>query len=115
MLRFSRILVLTAYFGLVVWLTLWSLWWAPHPHFPRALVLMVLVGPLLLPLRGLLHGRVYTHAWSTFLALYYFVLSVDDIATATTARWLAWTELALSLIWFGACLAYVRLRSRRSG
>ena len=113
MLRLSRVLTLVSYFGLLFLLLLWAVWLAPHPRFPVALVLMVTVVPLLLPLRGLLHGRVYTHAWTTFLALFYFVISVDDIAGALAPVWLAWLELGLSLGLFSGCVAYTRLRNRQ--
>ena len=113
MIRFSRCLVLGSYFGLLGLLLLWVIWLAPHPRFPISLVVIVLVGPLLLPLRGLLYGRLYTHALTCFLALYYFVLGVDDVAAAMVWPWLAWLEVILSLGLFVGCVAYTRLRARQ--
>ena len=113
MIRFSRYLVLGSYFGLLILLLLWAVWLAPHPHFPISLVVIVQLGPLLLPLRGLLYGRVYTHALTCFLALYYFVLGVDDVAAAVVWPWLAWCEVILSLGLFAGCVAYTRLRTRQ--
>ena len=110
--QLSRFVTLVGYFGLLGLLLLWALWLAPHPRYPTALVLIVSVGPLLFPLRGLLHGRTYTHAWTSFLALFYFVLGVDNIAAAQAPPWLAWLELFLSLTLFIGCLSYVRLRGR---
>ena len=58
--RSAYILTLTGYLGTLALLTAWYSWLAPSTHFPVALVLLVLVLPLLFPLRGLLHGRRYT-------------------------------------------------------
>ena len=113
MIQLSRIVTLSSYFGLMILLLLWVTWLAPHPRYPVALVLMVSVVPLLLPLKGLLYGRVYTHAWTTFLALFYFVISVDDIAGGMVSPWLAWLELSFSVGLFGGCVAYTRLRGRQ--
>ncbi len=112
MIRLARFTALASHLGLLALLVAWSTLLAPHPRVPVALMLLVLAGPLLLPLRGLLHARPYTHAWTSFLALYYFVLAVNDVAGDTAPRVLAWTELVLSVTLFGACVAYVRLSAR---
>ncbi len=112
MIAAARFLALACHLGLLALLFTWAVW-APSPHYPVALVLLVSVGPLLLPLRGLLHARPYTHAWTAFLALYYFVIAVDDIAGATAPRGLAWAELALSVGLFSGCVVYARLEGRR--
>jgi uncharacterized membrane protein len=112
MMRFCRFTVLGSYFSLLSLLTLGTVWLAPNPHFPISLSLLVLVGPLLLPLRGLLHGHPDTPLLTSFLALYYFVLGVDDLAGGMAVRALAWLELILSLTLFAGCLAYTRLRDQ---
>ena len=60
MSRFWGGVALTGYFGLFGVLLLWYAWLEPSSRLPTALVLILLVGPLLMPLRGLLHGRPYT-------------------------------------------------------
>jgi uncharacterized membrane protein len=67
---------------------------------------------LLFPLRGLLHGRLYTHAWASFLALFYFVAGVFSAAGPMERPWLAWLEICLSLLWFLGTILYVRTRAR---
>lgn len=109
MIALARWAALLGYFGLLGLLLAWTV--AVPGSYPVALVLLVKVAPLLLPLRGLLHGRIYTHAWSSFLALYYFVLAVDDIAAGRGL--LGWLELALCLLWFTGCIFYTRLRARQ--
>ncbi|MBL8247941.1 MAG: DUF2069 domain-containing protein, partial [Candidatus Competibacter sp.] len=51
-----RKVALTGYFGLFWLLLFWFAWLEPPDRAPVALVLILLVGPLLFPLRGLLHG-----------------------------------------------------------
>lgn len=109
MLTLARGATLIGYGGLLGLLLVWTVGWPGS--YPVALVLLIKVGPLLLPLRGLLYGRLYTHAWSSFLALYYFVLATDDIAAGQ--GWLGWLELGLCLLWFGGCVLYTRLRARQ--
>ena len=111
MIRLARIMTLSSYFGLLILLLAWSIWLAPHPRYPVSLVLIVLVGPLMLPLRGLLHARPYTHAWTSFLALYYFILGVDDIAAGAPLV-LAWLELILSVLLFTGSVLYTRFQGR---
>ena len=112
MTRLWRITTLAAYFGLFLLLILWTIWLEPPRYLPVALVLMLLVGPLLFPLRGLLHGRPYTHAWTSFMALFYFVAGVFNAAGAMTRPWLAWLEIALSITLFFGAVLYTRYRAR---
>ena len=66
--------------------------------------------PLLAPLFGILNGRRYTYQWASMLILIYFT---EGIVRATTekgpSQWLALSEIALSLIFFCASVAYARL------
>lgn len=107
--RFAYLLTLTGHLGTLVLLTAWYSWLAPSTHFPVALVLLVLVLPLLLPLRGLLHGRPYTFSWSCFLALLYFSHGVIEAYSSVDVRHLALAEIALASLWFISAIAYVRL------
>lgn len=108
MIRFWRILALSGYFGLIALLLAWKAWLAPSPYFPVALMLIVLVVPLLFPLRGLLHGRTYTHAWSCFLVLFYFTHGVVEAVSNPPERTLAIAEIILSLMMFFGAVFYVR-------
>jgi uncharacterized membrane protein len=100
--------MLTGYFGTFALLIAWYAWLAPSPHFPVALVLLLLVTPLLFPLRGLLHARRYTIAWSGFLALLYFTHGVIEAWHAAITRPLGLLEIALTLLWFVAAIAYIK-------
>ena len=106
--RFLYTLTLFGYFGTLMLLTAWYSWLAPSTHFPTALILIIMLVPLLFPLRGLLHGRKYTFAWSCFLALLYFIHGVMEAYSSETARHLGLVEVLCTSVWFVAAMAYVR-------
>ena len=69
--------------------------------------------PLLAPLFGILRGRRYTYQWASMLILLYFTEgTVRATSESGVSGALAIAEIALSLIFFGAAIGYVR-RSRR--
>jgi len=103
---------LSGYFGLFGLLLLWLAWLEPPDRFPVALALILWVGPLLFPLRGLLHGQPYTHAWTSFLALFYFTCGVFHAAGPMARPWLAWLEIGLSALLFLGAILYVHARAR---
>jgi uncharacterized membrane protein len=97
--------------GLIALCVAWELWLAPLRPGGSWLVLKVL--PLLLPLFGILHGRVYTFRWSTLLIWLYFtegtVRAWTDRGNSAT---LAVIEVALSLVFFVAAAWYARMNPR---
>ena len=111
-LQFSRLLTLTGYFGLLVLLMLWFIWLAPPVTFPTSIVLLLFVGPLLLPLRGLLHGKAYTHAWASFLIWIYFIHGVTEAYATPENRHLALMEITFSVLMYCGTVIYARLKSR---
>lgn len=110
-LRRVRILALCGYFGLLLLLPLWYAWLSP-PQLPLGLALGILMLPLLFPLRGLLQGRPYTYAWSSFLALFYFIHAVVELYSTPEDRYLALLELLLSLAFYIGAVMYARLGGR---
>ena len=108
-----RVLALAGYFALLILLLNWMTWVAPPRSFPVALALAVLAVPLLLPLRGLLHARPYTHAWTSFLALAYFAFGIDAVAAGNDPAWLGATAIAASLALFTGCVGFARTRGRQ--
>jgi uncharacterized membrane protein len=97
--------------GLIALSVAWELWLAPLRPGGSWLVLKVL--PLLLPLFGILHGRVYTYRWSTLMIWLYFT---EGTVRAWSERGISVTlallEVALSLSFFVAAAWYARLNSR---
>lgn len=113
--RTARALALAGHLGLILHLLTWFAWLAPPETFPVAAAIVLLVGPLLLPLRGLLHGRPYTHAWTAMLALAYFLHGLMVALSMPELRLLGAVEAALSLVLYGACIAYSRFRGTELG
>ncbi len=106
-------LTMVGYGGLFLVLALWYSWIAPPEIVPRSVALLILLGPLLFPLRGLLYGRPYTFAWTSFLAMFYFIHGVSEAWSAPEVRWLAVLEIIFSLcLYFGAML-FARVRGKQ--
>jgi uncharacterized membrane protein len=101
-------LALAGFFGLLATILLWHAWLKPPGRYPTALFLIVLLTPLLAPLRGLLHGRVYTHAWAGMLALFYFCLGVMHTWSEPAARVYGLLLTAFSIMFFTGAIFYVR-------
>jgi len=91
----------------------WELWLAPLRPGGSLLVLKVL--PLLLPLMGVLRARGYTYQWACMLILAY---AAEGVVRAMTDRGLsarlALAETGLALIFFCACIVYVRAAGNRT-
>ncbi len=89
----------------------WELWLAPLHPGGSALVLKAL--PLLAPLRGILHGRLYTYRWSSLMIWLYFTEGCMRAMTEPApARLLASAEVVLALVFFTSVAWYVRTRTR---
>ena len=89
----------------------WELWLAPTGN--RTLAIKVV--PLLLPLPGLIHNRLYTFRWMTLMVWLYFIEGVVRAAgDGGTSAVLAAIEVVLCLVLFVVCDAHVRgaLRER---
>jgi uncharacterized membrane protein len=105
-------LTLTGYFGIMLLLPAWYGWLAP-PELISAQLALVLMGlPLFTPLRGLLHVRRHTIAWSLFLSMFYFSHGCMEAWGNPDARWLAFIEIGLSLCWLVGGILYLRSSNR---
>ena len=103
-----KALTLFGYFGTFALIVVWYGWLSPPEHLPIYIALLALGTPLLLPLRGLLHGRRYTYAWSLFLALGYLAHASVELYSTPADRLWAGLEFALVLAWFVGATGYVR-------
>jgi uncharacterized membrane protein len=85
----------------------WELWLAPLRPGGSLFALKVL--PLVFPLRGILEGRRYTYQWASMLILGYFAEGVMRAwSERGTSQALAACEVALSLAFFAATIAFAR-------
>ena len=105
--RFSRHLTLLSYIALVGLILIWYGWIVPSL---AALILLLL--PLLFPLRGILKGNPYTHAWSSFLILLYFIHGVVEAYANPPVRMWALLEVLFSVTFYTGAVLYARLRGR---
>ena len=107
--RFRRV-TLSALAALSVLVFVWQLWPAPSSNAGiRALLLCI---PLLLPLRGLAHGRRYTYRWATLCVLPYLVVGMTEVIANPQQRYWAAAMLALALLLFGALIGFLRVSQR---
>jgi uncharacterized membrane protein len=94
---------LTGFFGLFLLMMAWHTLIAPSNTFPTALLLIVTVGPLLLPFKGLLNKNLKSCTWMTYLSLPYFVHGVTEAYVNQSQRPYALLEILFSLLLcFGA-------------
>jgi len=106
-LRLLRLAALGALGALLALCLAWELWLAPLRPGGSWLALKAL--PLALPLGGVLAGRRHTYQWSAMLVLAYFAEgTVRAWSERGAAQALAAAEIALSVAFFAAALAYVR-------
>ena len=107
-----RRLTLVGYFGLLALMMAWPTLLMPPEKVPVVVVLLIVVGPLLFPLRGLLHGKPYTHVWTGLLTLPYMTHALVELYSNPDGRLLAGVELALVMMLFVGALWYAKHRSR---
>lgn len=75
-IKLGRWLTLSGYFALLFGLFAWHLLIEPPAKHLISIIIFFQLGPLMFPLFGLLKGKVYTHAWSMYLAIFYFIVGV---------------------------------------
>ena len=85
------------FFGQIVW---WG--WLADDGTPRALLILLCAGPLLLPLRGLLHDRPRSYFWFDLLALGYFAGGVAGVWASGGVNAVAWVQVVASVAGFAA-------------
>jgi uncharacterized membrane protein len=107
--RRTRALALTATIALILLGLAWELWLAPTGRGTLA----VKVLPLLLPIPGMWHLRLYTYRW-TSLGVWAYVAEGATRAGSEhgVSAGLALLEVALALIVFAACCVHIRARLR---
>ena len=111
---FFRQLTLFCYFGLMISLIVWITLGDHSADYPTAAWLIIGVVPLLFPLRGLLHGKPYTYAWTTFLMLLYFSHGIGELYSASNFALFPSLEVLFSLITFVGAITFIRINARLS-
>ena len=107
-MRALRLVASGSLIGLLLLCLAWELWLAPLR--PGGSFLALKAAPLALAIPGVLNGRRYTYQWSSMLILAYFAEGVmRGWSERGLAQALAGAEIALSLAFFAAAVAYARL------
>lgn len=115
MAKFYNGLAVASNLMLIALLLAWLAWLLPPPDALIVPFLLLLVVPLLIPLRGLLHYRRYTHAWTSLLAVLYFAHGVAAAGTAGLSRTLGLLEILLSVGLFTGCAMYAKATRPEAG
>ncbi len=109
---FYRWLTLISFFGLMLSLLGWIIL-APHAaNYPTAAWLLIGVVPLLFPMRGLLYAKPYTHAWTSFLMLFYFTYSVGEVYSSEQFSLYATLALIFSSLCFCSTILFVKMQAK---
>jgi len=112
MTHFFKRLALCSFFGLMISLTCWITLGEHSSNYPVSAWLIIALVPLLFPLRGLLHGKPYTHAWTGFLMLFYFAHGVGEVYSAQGFDLYASLEVLFSSMTFISSIVFIRLNAR---
>jgi uncharacterized membrane protein len=70
--------------------------------------ILLLVLPLLIPLRGLLRDRRYTYKWIGFLTLLYFCIGISELVSNPQLRIYGTATTIASTLLFLASIYYAR-------
>jgi len=106
-----RWLTLLGYFALMAGLYSWHLVIQKTAPELMSIIILLQLGPLLFPLRGLLNGKVYTHAWALYLAIFYFIVGVW-YASADESFLFGIFVVVTSLMFFTGAMFYTRFASK---
>ena len=108
-LLFAQNLALTGYFSLLIILMLNIVWLIPSEQFPTALVLLVIAGPLLFPMRGLINNNTYTYQWASFLSLAYFAHGITEVSAHPEIWYAGVLETLAAIMMYLGCVMYARI------
>lgn len=112
MTQFFRSLALISYFALLLSLIAWITLPNYSQSYPTYALLIIALFPLLPPLRGLLHGRPYTHAWYCFILLFYFSHGIGELYSQEKFDFYPVLEILFSTISFISSITYIKLEAK---
>ena len=112
LIKLGRWLTLLGYFSLLAGLFVWHLIIEPPAKHLVSIIIFFQLGPLMFPLFGLLNGKLYTHAWAMYLAIFYFVIGVW-YAGSSEDLMIGLYVIFTSLIFFLGTVIYTRYMGRQ--
>ena len=102
------------YFGLLMFLPLWHVVLVPSV-MSKFTVLLLTVGPLILPMWGILKQKPYTYAWSNFIVLFYMLHGLTLIWDRPEEMVYVVIELILATMMFIGCSYFAKFRGQELG
>lgn len=108
-------LALISHVGLLIWMSVWYLILNTKSDYSTVFIVLFYILPLLLPLKGILQAKPYTHAWACFIVLLYFLHGITVIYAEPDYIWHASLELLLATGMFVGCSVFARLRGQELG
>ena len=112
LIKLGRWLTLLGYFTLLSGLFVWHLVIRPPAEHLISIIIFFQLGPLMFPLFGLLNGKLYTHAWAMYLAIFYFVIGVWYAGNSEDLM-IGLYVISTSLIFFVGTVLYTRYMGRQ--
>lgn len=112
LIKLGRWLTLSGYFSLLFGLFAWHLLIEPPAEHLISIIIFFQLGPLMLPLFGLLNGKLYTHAWSMYMAIFYFVVGVW-YAGSSEDLMIGLYVIFTSLVFFTGTVVYTRFMGKQ--
>lgn len=101
---FWRFLASIGILGLVTTIIVWNGWLTPVQGFPRSIKIIILVGPLLYFVRGVLHGQRDTYIAVMLLSFLYVLYGIWYVFSPQEALY-GYSVFVFSLsLFFGALL-----------
>ena len=110
-----RLLALFCDLALLAFITLWHSTLSPHPLINPYGVTVAWILPMLFPLKGIIQGKPYTHAWANFILMFYFLHGLSILWLDEGERYLALVEVILTSGAFIGNIYYARLRGKELG
>lgn len=111
----ARKFALFGFLGLIAWVCLWHMVLTEPRTYSIAFIFLIYVLPLLLPAKGIIQGKPYTHAWASFVVLLYLMHGITAWYSVPSQWLYAVIEIVLSLIMFAGCSYFARLRGKELG
>ncbi|MGL5007193.1 MAG: DUF2069 domain-containing protein [Plesiomonas sp.] len=101
--------------SLLFWQILWHALLSPHPHVASWAITLGWSIPLLFPLKGIIQGKAYTHAWANFILMLYFLHALTIISIDEGERLFGIIELILASGSFCVNLLFAKKRGKELG
>lgn len=111
-LQLARRVSLLSYAATLLLSFNWISWYSPPQEVPRALILLLLVVPLVLPVRGFLHGRAKSYIGVAMVAMWLFAAGLDIAFYIQPWKVFGWGLVACSVALFVSSYFYLRYLPR---